>query len=229
MTGLSVLGGQKVADQKAADQKVVPLRLFSTLTDADQPIIPLPADVNVDLYYHHFNELRCSVCKSPWRERAEHVYLESGKNTQAVCNFFLKHFAVRLSWESTDVHMKRHVDLQNIQIRGIEAVIRDMDEGNKVKYRERDFAIAGLTRQIDKLVAIDCNKRPEMELKRSQTVRQFYMDIASLAKERDEVGSDGINIFTVLKEIHKGLSCEVDKLFVLGKLQEIRETLASGV
>jgi hypothetical protein len=68
-----------------------PSRMFSDLKENERPLIPLPPDNMSDISYPQFIEPRCAICVSPFRDLAEHVFLESGKKPQTVLNYFAKH------------------------------------------------------------------------------------------------------------------------------------------
>jgi hypothetical protein len=59
-------------------------KMFSQLKENEQPVIPLPPDNMSDISYPQFLEPRCVICTSPFRDLAEHVYLETGKKAQSV-------------------------------------------------------------------------------------------------------------------------------------------------
>ena len=75
-----------------------PTRMFRDLKQGDRPLSTLPPDSMSDISYPQFVEPRCSLCVSPFRDIAEHVYLENGKKPQSVINYFLTYYDAKLNW-----------------------------------------------------------------------------------------------------------------------------------
>jgi hypothetical protein len=202
-------------------------RLFSTLTPSDTPLIPLPQDNLSDLQYNHRFEPRCQLCKSFLGERAEHVYLDQGRKPQAVRNFFLKHFNATISWEAVDQHMQQHCYFKHVTQSGLKNYALREEDMNFWKYRELDLAITAIMVELDEVRGMDTSNNAELKIKRAAIVERLVNRLINLKNERDSAGTQSVNIFAVLKEIHDQLPLEA-RFIVRDKVKELREKLADG-
>lgn len=225
--GLELAGKSRVGDLSVSDAKLS-VRPFSSLGDGDQPSMPLPPDSHTDLQYPVRLEPRCQLCKSPWRDRAEHVYLDQGRKPQAVVNFFLKYFTAKVSWECVDQHMQHHCSFKHISQSGLRNYTIRQEDVMVWKYRELELAETALLVELDDIRGMDCAGNTELKLKRANMVERLTNRLMALKRERDESGTQAVDIFQVLKDIHDALPTLESKNVVREKVRELRERLSDG-
>lgn len=211
-------------DYIKGDEKKV--KYLPDLKIDDPPLVPLPEDTMGEIKYAIFYEKKCNLCTSPFRQRAEHVYLESGKKKNRVTVFFAHHFGVRVNYECISSHMENHCDFTKITTSGLKTLSNRDEEFSLWRYRERDLAITGLLTEVDDLRGLDLTKKPDMALKRAVILTKIYGDLSRIQKERDEVGSANINIFKVLLEIHDSLPHDTCKQIVVNAVQKLRKEIS---
>ncbi len=204
------------------------LQSFSTLEEDEEPLMDLPEDTVSDLYYPFKTEPRCNLCKSPMRERAEHVFLESKRKPQAVVNFFAQYYNRRISWECVATHMESHCTFGKIVQSGLDHISAREKSVTHWKYREYDLVLTGIMIQIDDVRGLDCSNNADLELKRTARLESLYSKLLLLRKERDEAGTQVANIFEILHEIYKSMPHENCRQIILDKVNEIRLKLAEA-
>jgi len=213
------------------DEELVNLRPFRSLTIDDNPVIPLPPDDFADQDYPKFHEPRCSICTSPYRTLAEHVYLDEGRKPQRVVNFFAKYFNAKLNWVQVQTHMEQHCNFTKISMKGIDAYDKRTKDIEKWLFREHELAMIALLVEIDDIRAIDCTKNPELKIKRSSMIERLISRMLDLKEKRDAALNDAskFNIFEVLMDIHDNMIYESDKKVIVNKVKELRDRLSSNI
>ena len=218
----------RLVNSDVSDDELSKPTPFGELFADTIPIEPLPTDFIDDLVYQSRYEGRCLLCRSPWRVRAEHVYIKNGRKPQAVVNFFVKHFNSKPTWESVKTHMDQHCVLTHVSIGGLKRYEkRDQDLG-PWKYKERDLAMTIILSEIDDVGGIDCSRNPDIQLKKSQRLESLAKMLSALQKERDEAGSNSLNIFQIMLNLHDSLVCDEDRRKVRDTVKRIREQLSDA-
>ncbi len=164
------------------------------------------------------------ICNSPWRVRLEHEYIAQGQKPNRVRNFFEKYFGAKVTWESISTHMSYHCDLSKIQQDGQLYYQHREDDLSLYKFREDDLALIALTDQLYEIKGITC-KSADSKMKRAQVISNLSKQIAQIKKDRDTSGSQNINFFKVLMDIHDKLKHEEDKKVVRDVVKQLREQL----
>jgi len=223
--------GSIVLDTKpvpAEDNRpVLKPRRVAELTADDKPLIPLPPDTQADVYYNTTFEPRCVLCRSPWRERAEHWYLANKQKPNSVVNFFLQYFNAQVSWECVKTHMEHHCRFNLIGNSGLRHLAAREDDMAEWRFRELDLAITGILTEIDLIGGIQCSGKPDMQLKRSTQLERLYSKLVDFKAARDKAAAGlQIDIFSVLMEIYQSLDHPDSKKILLDKVKSLREKLA---
>ena len=201
------------------------IKLFAELKFDEQPVVPLPQDTFIDVYYPQLTETRCSICSSPFRTLAEHVYLESGKKPQATIKFFEKHFNARLNWAQVKTHMDAHCDFRKVSVSGLKGYEQREEMIAPWVFREHQLALIALMTELDEVRGIDCGKNNELKLKRSAMVEKLIARIMDLKEKRDNAGVLALNIFEILINLHEKLVCSEDKRIVSIEIKILRDRL----
>ncbi len=201
------------------------LKLFAELKFDEKPVVPLPQDTFIDVYYPQYTETRCSICSSPFRTLAEHVYLESGKKPQATIKFFEKHFNARLNWAQVKTHMDAHCDFRKVSVSGLKGYEQREEMIAPWVFREHQLALIALMTELDEVRGIDCGKNNELKLKRSAMVEKLIARIMDLKEKRDNAGVLALNIFEILINLHEKLVCADDKRIVSMEIKTLRDRL----
>ena len=208
-------------------EKAKPSRMFSELKEGDKPIIPLPPDTMSDILYPQFLEPRCTICVSPFRDLAEHVFLESGKKPQSVINYFHKHFDAKLNWVQVNTHMEQHCDFKKIATSGLKNYEQREELIAPWIFREHQLALTALLVELDDVRGMDCSKNNDMKLKRANMVEKLISKILYLKEARDNQGVYAINVFEVLMKLHEKMESEMDKRFIRDEIQALRAKIQS--
>lgn len=210
-----------------AVEKAKPSRMFSELKEGDKPIVPLPPDTMSDILYPQFLEPRCTICVSPFRDLAEHVFLESGKKPQSVINYFHKHFDAKLNWVQVNTHMEQHCDFKKIATSGLKNYEQREELIAPWIFREHQLALTALLVELDDVRGMDCSKNNDMKLKRANMVEKLISKILYLKEARDNQGVYAINVFEVLMKLHEKMESEMDKRFIRDEIQALRAKIQS--
>lgn len=208
-----------INDEKAVNK---PSKMFRELKEGDKPIVPLPPDAMSDIQYPQFVEPRCSLCISPFRDLAEHVYLESGKKPQFVINYFLKHFDAKLNWVQVNTHMDQHCDFKKIATSGLKNYEQREELIAPWIFREQQLALTALLVELDDVRGMDCSKNNDMKLRRAAMVEKLISKILYLKELRDNQGVFAINIFEVLVKLHEKMESETDKRIIRDEIQDLK-------
>lgn len=208
-------------------EKSKPSRMFSDLKEGDKPIVPLPPDTMSDILYPQFLEPRCTICVSPFRDLAEHVFLESGKKPQSVINYFHKHFDAKLNWVQVNTHMEQHCDFKKIATSGLKNYEQREELIAPWIFREHQLALTALLVELDDVRGMDCSKNNDMKLKRANMVEKLISKILYLKEQRDNQGVYAINVFEVLMRLHEKMESEVDKRSIRDEIQALRAKIQS--
>ncbi len=195
-----------------------PSKMFSDLKETDKPIVPLPPDPMSDISYPQFVEPRCAICTSPFRDIAEHVYLESGKKPQAVLHFFAKHFDAKMNWVQINNHMDNHCDFKKIATSGLKNYEQREELIAPWIFREHQLALTALLVELDDVRGMDCSKNNDLKLRRAQMVEKLVSKILYLKEHRDNQGVYAINIFEILMELHEEMESDIDKRKIRDKM-----------
>lgn len=198
---------------------------FRELKADSVPLIPLPDDPCPDINYPNtYVETRCVICNSPWRLRVEHEFIAQGRKPQRVRSFFEKYFGAKLTWESVATHMAYHCDLSKIQQDGQLYYQHREDDLSIYKFREDDLALIALTDQLYEMKSLTV-KSTDGKMKLATVVSNLSRQIAQIKKDRDSAGSQNINFFKVLMDIHDKLKHDDDKQIVREVVRDLREQL----
>ena len=217
-----------LADATVTDIELARPRKLSEITKDEEPLMPLPPDTLGDVFYPTRFESRCVLCKSPWRERAEHIFLENAQKPAAVVTFFAHYFNAKVSWECVDTHMENHCTLSAYSKGGIKGLIMRQDEIAEWKYRERDIVIMALMVELDEIKRLDTKKNPDIQLKKSQRVESICKSIRDATRERDEAGGEMINVFDIIKDLLERLTHAESKQIIREYIRDLRVKLAEG-
>ena len=201
------------------------MRYFKDLKETDDPIIPLPHDSMMDLQYPQFFEARCAICSSPYRNLAEHVYLETGKKAQSVIKFFERHYNAKLNWNQVSTHMDGHCDFKKLVTSGLKNYEQREELIAPWIFRENQLALTALMVELDDVRGIDCSKSNELKLKRAAMVEKLVGKIMDLKEKRDNQGVFAFNIFDILWDLHEKFNSEYDKKLVRDQMKSLREKL----
>jgi len=213
------------SNEIARDEKK-PTRMFSDLKETDRPIETLPPDNMADISYPQFVEPRCAMCTSPFRDIAEHVFLESGKKPQAVLHFFHKYYDAKLNWVQVNNHMENHCDFKKIAVSGLKNYEQREELIAPWIFREHQLALIALLVELDDIRGMDCSKNNDLKLRRAQMVERLVSKILVLKDARDNRGIYSINIFEILMELHESMESEFDKRLIRDKLNYLREKIS---
>jgi len=199
-------------------------RKLSEITEHDKPIIPLPPDDFTDLIYITKFEARCVLCRSPWRERAEHWYLANGRKPNSVVNFFKKYFNASVSWECVDTHMNSHCTLKTLGKDGLADLEQQESELARWRYRELDLAILGTLDEINRLRGMSSMDKPDFVLRRANQLSSLYTRLVDYKRQRDEASVNmKVDVFAVLMEVYHKLPDPQSKKVMFDAVQELRE------
>jgi hypothetical protein len=211
-------------DLSISDNYLSKPRRMSELLATDKPIIPIPADTMLDTVYVTRMETRCVLCRSPWRERAEHWYLENGRRPNSVVNFFKKYFNVNISWECVDTHMSSHCTLDSLGRNGLVDLESQEADMARWRYRELDLAITGTLSEISDIRGMSCKNKPDLMLRRAGLLNQLYARLVDYKKMRDEASVNvKVDVFSVLMEVYQKLPDDDSRKILLATVQELRE------
>lgn len=224
---LDLVEQTNLSDLTVNDETLTKARPFSALKLSDKPIVPLPPDPCPDIFYPSSTvELKCSICMSPWRTRVEHQFIGLGQRPYRVATFFLKHFNVRLTFESIATHMANHCDLSKISQDG-KLSYDPRDSIGPWIGREDELALTALIDQLFELRSITC-KSADAKFRRASEISKIAKNIAQVKKDIDLKGHGDINFFAVLMDIHGQLKCEEDIAIVRGVIKKLREQIIKG-
>jgi len=210
-----------------ASEKVIigPSKLFRELKETDKPYHPLPPDNMNDISYPQFLEPRCSICSSPFRDLAEHVFLESGKKPQSVIQFFAHYFDARLNWMQINTHMEQHCDFKKISTSGLKNYEQREELIAPWIFRENQLALIALLVELDDVRGMDCSKNNDLKLKRAAMVEKLISKILYVKEQRDNQGVFAINIFEILVKLHEQMENEGDKKIIRDEMQFLRQKI----
>jgi hypothetical protein len=202
-----------------------PSKLFRELKETDKPLFPLPPDNMNDISYPQFLEPRCSICSSPFRDLAEHVFLESGKKPQSVILFFAHYFDARLNWMQINTHMEQHCDFKKISTSGLKNYEQREELIAPWIFREHQLALTALLVELDDVRGMDCSKNNDLKLKRAAMVEKLISKILHIKEQRDNQGVFNINIFEILVKLHEKMESEADKKLIRDEMQSLRQKI----
>jgi hypothetical protein len=202
-----------------------PSRMFAHLKEGEIPLVPLPQDNMSDISYPQFVEPRCTICTSPFRDLAEHVYLETGKKAQSVINFFAKHYDAKLNWMQVNTHMEQHCDFKKISTSGLKNYEQREELITPWIFREQQLALTALLVELDDVRGMDCSKNNDLKLRRAAMVEKLISKILYLKESRDNAGIYAINIFEILSKLHNEMETEADKKRIRDEIQFLRQKI----
>jgi hypothetical protein len=213
--------------QNTDTEIVAKIRKLSELTADDKPVIPLPPDDFTDIIYITKFENRCVLCRSPWRERAEHWYLANGRKPNSVVNFFRKYFNASVSWECVDTHMNSHCTLKSLGKDGLADLEQQESELARWRYRELDLAILGTLDEINRLRSISSTDKLDFVLRRANQLNLLYARLVDYKRQRDEASVNmKVDVFAVLMEVYNKLPDPQSRKVLYDTIQELREQYA---
>lgn len=214
-------------DLSISDKQLAKPRKMSELLDTDKPIIPIPVDTMADTIYISRMEPRCVLCRSPWRERAEHWYLENGRKPNSVVNFFRKYFNAMISWECVDTHMSKHCSLESLGRNGLVDLEQQEADMARWRYRELDLAVVGTLSEINEIRGMSCKGKPDLMLRRAGLLNQLYARMVDYKRMRDEASVNmKVDVFAVLMEVYQKLPDDESRKILIATVQELREQYA---
>lgn len=231
---LSIVKSIQVTSEKTdlhnpviSDKQLVKPKKLSEMLDTDKPLLPIPADLMADTIYITRVESRCVLCRSPWRERAEHWYLENGRKPNSVVNFFRKYFNAIVSWECVDTHMTHHCSLESLGKHGLYDLEQQEVDMARWRYRELDLAVLGTLAEINELRGISCKNKPDLMIRRAGLLNQLYARMVDYKRMREEASVNmKVDVFSVLMEVYNKLPDNESKKILLNTVQELREQYA---
>ena len=224
---LSLATKANLADSRVSDKQVAVKRKITDITLSEKPLVPLPPDPKPDLIYPTRHSDKCHICRSCYRDLAEHVYLEAMQTPQAVRHFFARHFGADVTWESVKHHMTWHCDFSKQTQSGLAMLaVREEDIAAWI-YRELDLVIVGTMNQLDRLHAVDCSRNPTQEFAKSAAIDRLNNTLLKARAERDRAGSQVYNLFDILMDIMSVLKDKESKQVVFDKVRQLREQLAT--
>jgi len=200
-------------------------KMFRDLKEGDKTLAPLPPDNMSDISYPQFMEPRCAICTSPFRDLAEHVYLDSGRKNQSVIRFFLQYFDAQMNWMQINTHMEQHCDFKKISTSGLKNYEQREELIAPWIFREHHLALTALLVELDDVRGIDCSKNNDMKLKRAAMVEKLISKILHLKEVRDNQGIYNINIFEILAKLHEKMDSENDKRIIREEIVALREKI----
>jgi hypothetical protein len=228
INNIVVADSAELANPNLSDIIVLkPKSLEFLLSDAE-PLKPLPPDPMPDVYYEVRHQPKCKLCNSPFRERAEHVYLASAKRPQAVVNFFLEFFNTKVTHGCVDVHMNNHCAFHEIKKRGLDTIDQRTEDLFKYQFREKEIVSKGLLILIDEIQGVECDRNPELAFKKVAALDKIYGRLLAIQKERDELGMQILDVFNILEEIYNAMPSEETRLIVWDKIQDVKQQLLSS-
>lgn len=211
-------------DLSISDRQLAKPKKLLELLDTDKPLIPIPVDSMADTIYVTRMETRCVLCRSPWRERAEHWYLENGRKPNSVVNFFRTYFNAMVSWECVDTHMSNHCSLDSLGRNGLVDLEQQEADMARWRYRELDLAVVGTLSEINEIRGMSCKNKPDLMLRRAGLLNQLYARLVDYKRMRDEASINmKVDIFAVLMEVYQKLPDEESKKILIATVQELRE------
>jgi len=197
--------------------------LFSSLKHDAVPLVPYDISIG-GLEYNQKYEPKCAICNSPHRNLVEYVFINSGKNVQAVINFFQKHYNAKLNWPQVSLHLKRHCDLTQITTSGLVNLTQRDQELAKWKYREHELALVIILVEIDEVRGMSC-RTPDEILKRATMMEKLSRQLLLIKEKRDDVSLGLPNVFEVLYELHEKMLSDDDKRIIRQKVKELQQAL----
>lgn len=221
---LHLSNAEGVHDLSISDKVLAKPRKLSEMLDSDKPLTPIPTDLMVDTIYETRFESRCVLCRSPWRERAEHWYLEHGRKPNTVVNFFRKYFNATVSWECVDTHMNAHCTLHNIGRNGLVDLEKQEADMARWRYRELDLAITGTLSEINEMRGLNCKNKPDLMIRRSAMLDKLYARLVDYQHKREEASANlNVDVFSILMEVYQKLPDKDSKQILMDKVQQLRE------
>ena len=202
-----------------------PSRMFAHLKEGELPLIPLPQDNMSDISYPQFLEPRCTICTSPFRDLAEHVFLDNGRKVQSVITFFAKHFDAKLNWMQVNTHMEQHCDFKKISTSGLKNYEQREELITPWIFREQQLALTALLVELDDVRGMDCSKNNDLKLRRAAMVEKLISKILYVKEQRDNQGVFAINIFEILVKLHEQMESESDKKIIRDEMQSLRHKI----
>lgn len=199
--------------------------LFRELDANSVPVLQLPEDTMTDISYQRFYQAKCVLCNSFWRDRAEHIYIESGKKIMPVLRFFMDYFRARLNHTQVATHMEHHCGFSHISTSGLKNYEAREEEIAVWRFREDALALTALMVELDDIRGIDCNKNNDLKIKRAQVVERLVGKILDVKARRDEAALLSINIFEILADIHDSIEDPESKRIIRNKVTEIRKRM----
>ena len=133
-------------------------------------------------------------------------------------------FSLRIDDNNKDqVKHYKDRDMELLDTRNI--LIPTTDENGNISWGE----VSAVTRhdpgdQLYEIKGITC-KSADSKMKRAQVISNLSKQIAQIKKDRDTSGSQNINFFKVLMDIHDKLKHEEDKKVVRDVVKQLREQL----
>ena len=197
--------------------------LFSTLRADTKPVKPYKLST-AGIEYTQLYSAKCAICNSPHRTLLEHVYIDTGKNVNAVLKFFEEHYHAKLNWPQVDLHLKRHCDLNNIRTPGLLYYEGREAEVSKWKYREYDLALTIIMTEIDEIRSLNA-RTPEEVGKRTDRLERLAKRLIEIKQLRDDNSMNLPNVFAVLYELHDMMVSDEDKRIIRQKSRELKESI----
>lgn len=197
--------------------------LFSALPADAKPIVPYKLTVE-QLDYPVFFISKCAICSSPHRSLLEHVYIDRGRNINAVIKFFLEHFNARLNWPQIDAHIKRHCDMSKVRNSGLANYEHREREVERWKYRELDLALTAVLVEIDEISSI-VPRTPDESFKKTTVMEKLIKQLMSVKQLRDDASLGLPNVFAVLYDLHDLMESEEDKRIIREKAKALKDSI----
>lgn len=221
INSIAIPGLHKILREQPAEER----KYFADMKGDEVPLEPLPPDPYEDAIYTCFHVAKCSVCNSPFRTLAEHVYLANGESAQAVAHFFMKYYGVRVNPAAVNTHMNKHCGLKDIIPSGLDKLRKKAEEIEFWRLRRSELVLTGLLSQIDRIEAIRANNNPDLELKKSAEMRYLLAAYDAAQKKFEEEANEVLGVQHILADIVRLLESEGEhrsKELVRNYVKELR-------
>lgn len=225
ITSIDIKDSIDIIDEKS-HKRLVP---FKSLIGTEQPLKALPDDLmeNEFTYPKRF-EGRCTICKSPYRDLAELVYIRLNKSLYGVVKFFEDYYNAHMTWISVKTHMNAHCDFSKIMIEGLGRLFSTQDQHLLWTGRENQLAITILMDQIDDVSSLEINRSNSAAiLERAKVLRDLAIKLNDLCKARDEaiLSMRNFNAFKILADLLYEIKDPQAKEAIRNKLYQIKVQL----
>jgi len=193
--------------------------------------------------YAKFNENRCSLCQSIYRDEAEKLYLEIRK-IDPVRKLLIEKDKERgvsnpsWSWATVDTHMREHVDFTPISIDFMQRIQDTKEEYSVIEREPIGYGKRMLIDMIAEMKSIDLSKNLDQLIKVNQVVNSLlgtYKNFTTLEYEisglRDEAESAVMEMADKFTEVMADLMQKItgidNKEYIKDGIKDFQDFLKS--